>query len=593
MDRYETIKASTSRLMHLHNCENDVEGIVATFDPQISWIGPAEREYCVGEQAVSAAFRACLGKIPRCILEEEHYDVLELGPELYLCTGRFWVRTAPETELYLRSIQRISAVWRWTPAGPRCVHLHLSLSNGEMTEQDEVFPLQVGRRSYEYIQENLRRMALDLQEKNRLLTSVYDTVSCAILRFSRREGIYALLSMNPAAERLLNLGREQILARDWSRGVNPLMVEEDMPAAAAALAALRKTGDTSHADYRVRLPDGSLRYLSTDNMLLTKTGDGEIIQRIIYDVTRRVELEQQMAREREVYRLALESSYDLMYQYSVQEDRLEAYYLDRPERAEEDIQVLKAANFNREMERTGMICPEDVPLVRRNICQGRCETFDARVSFAVPPDGDFLWARITGKGIFQGDTLVRVVGTVRNINSEKIENQILAEEAARDALTGLYGRRYALRSIQETLSAGGRFCFLLMDLDNFKTINDTYGHMLGDQVLTGLAGILAATFRSGDICARMGGDEFMVFLPGAPPLEVIRSRTDRLRLQYQEMMERLGIRLAGGVSIGGVLGEGNYSFQEIYGQADRLLYQVKYERKGFVKFFTLGAGDED
>lgn len=120
----------------------------------------------------------------------------------------------------------------------------------------------------------------------------------------------------------------------------------------------------------------------------------------------------------------------------------------------------------------------------------------------------------------------------------------LVEQALRDPLTGVYNRRYLDVTFDRELSRANRdnypIMIMMMDIDHFKTINDTYGHKAGDQVLITLAGLLLSRFRQNDILCRYGGDEFLVIMPESY-LEGACYRAEMLRQDF----EALGIQYGG------------------------------------------------
>lgn len=104
----------TRLFLHKHYCENDTELLLSHLDDTFSWFGAGEHEYAVDPATVIRTFRAFAGRVPRCEIGEEHYDVIRPMPDLFICTGMLWVATVPDSGIYLRVHQRITTVFRWT-----------------------------------------------------------------------------------------------------------------------------------------------------------------------------------------------------------------------------------------------------------------------------------------------------------------------------------------------------------------------------------------------------------------------------------------------------------------------------------------------
>lgn len=145
----------TSYMMHKYYCENDVEAIVAQFDDNIHWFGTADQEYAVGTEVVSGIFRKFAGMVPKCIISDEHYDVLQASPDVYVCTGQMWIYTDPSTQISLRVHQRITTVFRLADGRLRCCHIHISNPYSEMAAEDVGFPTKMAQQSYQYLQEQV------------------------------------------------------------------------------------------------------------------------------------------------------------------------------------------------------------------------------------------------------------------------------------------------------------------------------------------------------------------------------------------------------------------------------------------------------
>lgn len=167
--KMQTVREMTSFLLHKHYCENDVESIIELFDEKLSWFGAGEQEYDVGTEKISGIFRQFVDKVPKCNIWGEEYDVIDVSPEVYICSGRAWIATDPSTNVFLRVHQRITAVFRWVEGAPRCCHIHISNPYSEMTPQDVGFPTQIGQYTYEYLQKCIGEYKRKIEEQTKLL----------------------------------------------------------------------------------------------------------------------------------------------------------------------------------------------------------------------------------------------------------------------------------------------------------------------------------------------------------------------------------------------------------------------------------------
>ena len=127
----------------------------------------------------------------------------------------------------------------------------------------------------------------------------------------------------------------------------------------------------------------------------------------------------------------------------------------------------------------------------------------------------------------------------RQLAEKQHHSMILRELAMIDALTGLYNRRFAEQRLAAEVARSGRkghpFIVVLLDLDEFKLINDTYGHPAGDLVLQEFAAALNRAIRTGDLAVRMGGDEFLLILPECnhEQLQIVLKRLGTLELAWE------------------------------------------------------------
>jgi diguanylate cyclase (GGDEF)-like protein len=161
--------------------------------------------------------------------------------------------------------------------------------------------------------------------------------------------------------------------------------------------------------------------------------------------------------------------------------------------------------------------------------------------------------------------------------------------AMHDHLTGLLNRRAFMGVLQRASEAGDRGVVCLFDLDDFKRINDTYGHLAGDDLLVNVARIVEASVRSTDAVARLGGDEFAVFLHS--PID--RPGTERvlavIATEAASPMIVRGETIRGSVSAGAAMMGSGFGIEEVLAAADRALYEAKAHARGAFQFGDLGT----
>jgi len=156
----------------------------------------------------------------------------------------------------------------------------------------------------------------------------------------------------------------------------------------------------------------------------------------------------------------------------------------------------------------------------------------------------------------------------------------LREQAIRDPLTNLFNRRYLEETLERELARAGRenysVCVMMIDLDHFKRVNDTYGHEAGDEVLKALAMTLSEECRRGDFACRFGGEEFVVVMPNInlttayERAESVRQSLNSLHVPYGQY--KLTITISMGIACFPINGE---TREAVLRAADQAMYGAK------------------
>ncbi len=207
--------------------------------------------------------------------------------------------------------------------------------------------------------------------------------------------------------------------------------------------------------------------------------------------------------------------------------------------------------------------------------------------------GTARWFALTGHPVFNARGVpsgFRGIG--RDITASREANERIAFLARHDSLTGLPNRQAFLETIDHLCAQGLAFVLALVDLDNFKAVNDTYGHETGDGLLRCVAGRLRQTIRPGDIAARLGGDEFAVLIPGVDGSEGL-AVARRIAARLCDPTRIGDITLTPGASLGVSAAPAHGTeAQRMMMLADLALYKAKEQGKGAARLFVPSMEEE-
>lgn len=227
-------------------------------------------------------------------------------------------------------------------------------------------------------------------------------------------------------------------------------------------------------------------------------------------------------------------------------------------------------------------------------------------------DGGVVATEVVSSYLLDPDGVPRtILGITRNIDARKaaerelrdsnlrLQTQIdeierlqaaLQELAVRDGLTGLFNRRYLDETLEREVSRARRdghpLSLVMLDIDFFKRVNDTYGHQLGDEVLKALAAALMDDVRAEDVACRFGGEEFLILLPNMP-LDAARVRAESWRKSVEALMlvhGEFAVRIT--ISLGvAAYPEHGKTPDELTRSADQALYRAKHSGRNCVVVF--------
>lgn len=294
----------------------------------------------------------------------------------------------------------------------------------------------------------------------------------------------------------------------------------------------------------------------------------------------------------ERFALAVRGADSGIWDWDVQDD--EVHFSDR---YKELLGYRASDDFNDSSLLADRVHPDDLTRVNEDLDSHlhSATVFDCEYRM-LTKQGDYRWYHCRGEAIYdENNTATRMAGSITDINKRKtaeilLENQKdeLQRLSHEDALTGVYNRRYFMEKFNELydLAQSGeiKLSVIMLDLDFFKKINDTFGHVKGDEVLQIVGNILAENSRGSDLVTRYGGEEFSIVLLGTG-LEEARQIAER----YRKIIEDAHIKLDCGTiidftcSIGLAVYHNNIRNSEtLIAVADEALYRAKKEGRNKV-----------
>ncbi len=304
---------------------------------------------------------------------------------------------------------------------------------------------------------------------------------------------------------------------------------------------------------------------------------------VVQDVTERKNRQLEMAVYREKNMILKEVLNAVLFDYDLNSGAMTFYYKNKD--GKEEPLVLK--NYLAYSRKSNIVHPEDSDIFFEGFAQ-LCELPDKRdliYRSTVLDRTDYRWVKTTCSSIAD-DTgkVVKLVGIIQNIDEEYRESQRMSYLVETDATTGLYNKLTAMTRIQEKLARAseGVNCFAVIDIDNFKGYNDTYGHSYGDEVLLAVASALSRCFPDA-VLGRFGGDEYILYMN--------IEKTDSVKQAFENFMQlvrqikprenKCEIRCCCGVAFTKDL---SVDYATLFDSADALLYKAKNGGKDCVVY---------
>lgn len=230
-------------------------------------------------------------------------------------------------------------------------------------------------------------------------------------------------------------------------------------------------------------------------------------------------------------------------------------------------------------EQMDLVHPDDAELLRNILNEAaekpECQSQSINLRF-VDNSGVYCWMCCQIRVLTDVRGIPElIVGKLSDIQEQRLKEQRLIEKASVDSMTGILNRKAADYQIAKRLSTSEKGFLFMIDIDNFKLLNDTLGHAAGDEALIHFVSEIKDSFRQEDLIGRVGGDEFIVFMSNTDQEEAACIKAEHLLLRLANWEK---YALSASIGIASYPHDGR-NYHELYKAADAAMYQVKQRGK--------------
>lgn len=398
-----------------------------------------------------------------------------------------------------------------------------------------------------------KRLADELLERERQFRSFVENANDMIYTLDLQG---RLTCLSPNYQKIVGRDPVQVLGQSFSDIVHP----QDLPACRTAYEAALQGQHLTGIEYRIRLADGSWSWQAS-NVGPLRDDAGRIVAVIGVgrDIHLRKEAEEKLHLSEARYRLLSDNAHDVI--WTIAPDGSITYISPSVEQTR-GYTPQEAMRQPLEQIHT----PDSIALHLRyfsellaDVAAGRApKTFRGEMEYLCK-DGSTYWCDVIATPILSEDgSLVELLGVSRDISEHKrhedelkkakeatealnhaleAANEQLQQMSRTDKLTGLWNRRYFEDRVAHEMAMANRYgqalSMLIFDIDHFKRINDTYGHLAGDRVLVALSALARQQIRETDLPCRWGGEEFMILMSSTGPQEAV-AVAEKLRAAFAQ-----------------------------------------------------------
>ena len=435
------------------------------------------------------------------------------------------------------------------------------------------------------LQRRSRRLAREQKEELEALT---ENVPGGVLR-CRNDEFLTLDLISEGFSRITGFSHAEIRELFQNRFLS-MVYEKDRALLMREIGSVKKDIVTD-ITYRIAGKNGRLMWVLDKARRMADCNGNVWIYSVIIDITEMKKTQDDLAISEERYRVILEQAADPVFDYDLKTMK---YYCSPAFRKKYGPVFPENGDPFRILENSDLVYPNDrEKLIRsfRSVTEGKgTEDGDYRL---LDVEKGYVWCNVRAMAFFDRQGVAkRMVAILSDIDKRKREALDLREKAEHDLLTGLFNQVTTMNLIKGILlssSKDDRHALFVIDIDNFKYVNDHLGHLRGDELIIQTARQLRGQFREDDIVGRIGGDEFVIFLRQVSSVELVVKKAEMLRHVFRNTkgMPDDDCCVSGSIGISFYPNDGR-TYDELFRKADAAMYAAKRSGKDSYRIYVPG-----
>lgn len=570
--------------------QRDLIALLPAMSENTSWIGTGVHEFCKTAEEAGGALMLEGQEYDGCFkITMAQWNVTCVSEEVCVVYGE--IIAQPDDMTLADVYNRVTAVCVRTGEGMKLSHLHMSSPDAD--QEDGHFYVKRGTAGgRETLRLRAEKTAAELRARNSQLEALTENIPGGVHQCEYNDDM-VFMCMTNSFLTLVGYTQEEIRQR-FHNCFARMIYPEDLPRIQEEMAEQLSHGDTLELEYRMMRGDGKLLWILDQGKRATLADGSRCFYCVLMDITSQKEEREELRLTLERHQIIMNQTTDIIFEWDILKDVLTFSSNWRKKFGYEAI----CDTISEKIPLSENIHPDDMPAFIKIMVDSAAGTPYSETEFRIRDVvGNFRWHRI--RATVQYDSRhcpIKAVGVILDIDADKKQRERLLEQAQRDPLTNLYNKAATRELVTDLInesSGEGNHVLLIIDVDDFKNVNDTYGHLCGDTLLSDVAGVLKNHFRSGDLVGRIGGDEFLVYLPEIVGKMEAAAKAQRLLTALGTLQPVKGAPPVS-CSIGAAFfPQNNADYFTLYKCADMALYQVKARGKNNFAFYDPENSEEE